>query len=126
MTEAFLDVVGVFGYSDEDGTEAAGFPAADKHDPGEIRARVEAVSALVDELVGQRAEERIGERVQVLIESVGEGSAEGRADHQGPEVDGLTRLEPKPDSVRVGDLVSAVVVSSAGADLVATVQGGER
>jgi len=46
--------------------------------------------------------------------------AEGRADHQGPEVDGTTRLvRDEHRDVAVGDLVTAVVVGSEGADLVA-------
>jgi tRNA A37 methylthiotransferase MiaB len=45
LTRAQLDVVGVFGYSDEDGTEAAGFDG--KVDPDEIADRVERLSALV-------------------------------------------------------------------------------
>ena len=63
-----MDVTGVFGYSDEDGTEAAGFD--DKHDDDEVRARVAHVSGLVEELTAQRAEERIGETVEVLVESL--------------------------------------------------------
>src|SRR5690606_25234030 len=90
LTEVRLDVVGVFGYSDEEGTEAAGFP--DKVDPDEVAERVERVQTLVEELVAQRAEDRIGEKVNVLVESVTDGLAEGRAAHQGPEVDGSTTV----------------------------------
>ena len=60
-------MIGVFGYSDEDGTEAATFDG--KLDEDEIRARVAHVTALVEELTAQRAEERIGETVEVLVES---------------------------------------------------------
>jgi tRNA A37 methylthiotransferase MiaB len=120
LVAARLDVTGVFGYSDEEGTEAAGLVG--KHDDDEIRARVEHVSDLVEQLTAQRAEERIGEEVVVLVESLGASDdgtvAEGRADHQGPEVDGTTRLLPGV-SHRVGDLVPAVVVAADGADLVA-------
>jgi len=116
LVAARLDVTGVFGYSDEDGTEAAGLP--DKLDDDEIRARVEHVTDLVEQLTSERAEDRIGEAVVVLVESVTDGVAEGRADHQGPEVDGTTRLESGEHST--GDLVAAVVVASEGADLVAT------
>jgi ribosomal protein S12 methylthiotransferase len=129
LVAARLDVTGVFGYSDEDGTEAAGLP--DKLDDDEIRARVEHVTDLVEQLTSERAEDRIGEGVVVLVESVSDGPdgrwAEGRADHQGPEVDGTTRLESGDHAV--GDLVSAVVVASEGADLVAApvrVDPGER
>ena len=80
---------GVFGYSDEDGTEAESF--ADKLDEDEIRARTEHVSSLVEELTAQRAAERIGEEVLVLVEDVTDGVV-GRAEQQGPEVDGTTTL----------------------------------
>src|SRR6478672_6954234 len=122
LVAARLDVTGVFGYSNEDGTEAAGLP--DKLDDDEIRGRVEHVTDLVEQLTSERAEERVGEDVVVLVESVGDGAdgwtAEGRADHQGPEVDGTTRLTAGDDRPAVGDLVAAVVVASEGADLVAT------
>ncbi len=118
LVEARMDVVGVFGYSDEDGTEAASYDG--KHDEDEIRARTEHVSRLVEELTAQRAEERIGERVEVLVETLEEdGTSEGRAAHQGPEVDGATTLTGLSPDARVGDLVSAVVTASHGVDLVA-------
>jgi len=122
LAAARLDATGVFGYSDEDGTEAE---RLDGHlDAAEVRARVEHVTALVDELVAQRAEERIGEDVAVLVESVEDGVIEGRAAHQGPEVDGSTVLEAGPGAgPATGDLVAAVVVGSQGADLVARVDG---
>jgi len=118
-----LDVVGVFGYSDEDGTEAAGYDG--KLDDDEIRDRTEHVTRLVEELTAQRAEERIGEHVDVLVESVDGGTAEGRAAHQGPEVDGTTTLVDLPAGVRVGDFVPALVTASDGVDLVASA-GGHR
>ena len=67
LSEARLDAIGVFGYSDEDGTEAEGFE--DKHDEDEIADRVAHVTALAEELTAQRAEERVGEQVVVLVES---------------------------------------------------------
>jgi len=123
LVAARLDVTGVFGYSDEDGTEAAGLP--DKVDDDEIRARVEHVTDLVEQLTSERAEDRVGEDVVVLVESVTDGPdglvAEGRADHQGPEVDGTTRLAgPAPHGLAIGDLVAAVAVGSDGADLIAS------
>jgi MiaB/RimO family radical SAM methylthiotransferase len=118
LVAARLDVTGVFGYSDEDGTEAA--TLGGKLDDDEIRARVEHVTDLVEQLTAERAEERIGERVRVLVESVDDDTVEGRADHQGPEVDGTTRLTGRgPGAFAVGDLVEAVVVGSEGADLLA-------
>jgi ribosomal protein S12 methylthiotransferase len=118
LEAARLDVVGVFGYSDEDGTEAEGLP--DKLPAQEVSARVAHLSSLVEELNAQRAEERVGEVVQILVEGVDEdepGTVVGRAAHQGPEVDGITML---PDvEAAVGDWITAVVTGTIGVDLVA-------
>jgi ribosomal protein S12 methylthiotransferase len=108
-----LDVVGVFGYSDEDGTEAASYDG--KLDEDEIRDRTQHVSRLVEELTSQRAADRIGEEVDVLVETVDDETVSGRAAHQGPEVDGLTHLLRR--GPQVGDMVRAVVVDSEGVDL---------
>jgi len=120
LTRAGLDAVGVFGYSDEDGTEAETYDG--KLDEDTIAARVDRVSRLAEDLTSERAAARIGETVEVLVESLaGDGTAEGRAAHQGPEVDGSTTLTAVPESVAVGDLVVAVVVESEGVDLIAEV-----
>jgi len=119
---ARLDVVGVFGYSDEDGTEAEQF--AGKLDPDVIAARVERVCTLANELIDQRAEDRIGEAVDVLVESVSDGEVTGRAGHQAPETDGAVRLTGAPAGLRRGQFVRAVVVANDGADLIADVVPG--
>jgi ribosomal protein S12 methylthiotransferase len=118
LGEARLDAIGVFGYSDEEGTDAADF---DDKVPAELIAeRVERISALADELVSQRAEDRIGTRVEVLVDEAGL-EAVGRAAHQGPDVDGVTRL--LDGAARRGEIVAAFVVESDGVDLVAKVGG---
>jgi ribosomal protein S12 methylthiotransferase len=115
LVAARMDVTGVFGYSDEDGTEAETYDG--KLGEDEIRARVEHVSDLVEELTSQRAIERIGEEVDVLVERIDGDETEGRGAHQGPEVDGSTYLVDS--TARVGDIVRAVVVDAEGADLYA-------
>jgi tRNA A37 methylthiotransferase MiaB len=118
LAAARLDAIGVFGYSDEEGTAAAGFEA--KLDPAVIAERVERVSELADELVAQRAEERIGEPVEVLVEQV-RGEVAGRAAHQGPDVDGITRLTGDVAGLSAGQMVAAVVTAADGADLTARI-----
>ena len=113
ITTAKLDAVGVFGYSDEDNTEALNL--SDKVDADVIAQRVETLSSLADEMVSLRAQARIGENVRVLIED--EELQEGRAAHQGPEVDGTTSFIGT--DFKVGQYVDAVVIDSMGADLVA-------
>ncbi|MDQ1683974.1 MAG: ribosomal protein methylthiotransferase, partial [Frankiaceae bacterium] len=55
---ARLDAVGVFGYSDEDGTEAAQMSGKVRRET--VVRRVSRLTDLVEELVAQRAEERLG------------------------------------------------------------------
>lgn len=137
LCAARLDAIGVFGYSDEDGTEAAGYEA--KNAPDVVAERLERVSRLAEELTAQRAEERLGETVRVLVESVendGDGADEageehdgargavlvGRAAHQAPETDGQVLLSGGPVRVRggwIGRMVDAKVVAAEGVDLVA-------
>jgi tRNA A37 methylthiotransferase MiaB len=113
ITNAQLDAVGIFGYSDEDNTEALAL--GEKIEAEVIAQRVESLSSLADEMVSQRAQMRIGQSVRVLIEDA--QLQEGRAAHQGPEVDGTTTFVGT--NYKTGEYVDAVVIESIGADLVA-------
>jgi ribosomal protein S12 methylthiotransferase len=127
VSSARLDAIGVFGYSDEDGTEAETYEG--KLDEDEIAERLEHLTTLAEDLTAQRAEERIGSEVVVLVETLdpdGDGSesgrAEGRAACQGPEVDGSTMLvglTGGASGVAVGDMIVARVVATEGVDLIA-------
>ena len=116
LSQAQLDAIGIFGYSDEDKTE--GKSLSNKVAPELITERVNELSTLVDELITQRAESRIGEKISVLIED--EAEQEGRAEHQGPDVDGSTFVKSR-NKYRVGEYVDAVVSDVAGVDLIAQV-----
>ncbi len=131
LESARLDVVGVFGYSDEDGTEAASLP--DQIETGRVARRVARLTDLVEQLTAARAEERVGQFVEVLVESVsapetgpefgGAGPSavvvEGRAAHQAPEIDGSCTVHvPAGTDLAVGDIVRARVVAGVGVDLV--------
>ena len=117
LSQARLDAIGIFGYSDEDGTEAASLGG--QLDPAEIARRADDLSDLAEELMAQRAADRCGETVEVLIEDkLGPGHYQGRAAHQAPEVDGVTTVRSQAP-LAVGDMVSAVVVESEGVDLIA-------
>jgi ribosomal protein S12 methylthiotransferase len=126
LGQARLDAIGVFGYSDEDGTEAASLPG--KLPGEEVSRRAGELADLADELMAQRAAERIGERVEVLVERrLAGGRCTGRAAHQAPEVDGSTGLSFAPGAApAVGALVLARVTGSDGADLTAEPGSGSR
>lgn len=136
VAEAELDVCGVFGYSDEDGTEAEGYEG--KLPQEVVDERVDILATVSDDAGAMRAAARVGETVRVLVEEVrraegGESEfsagvhVSGRAEHQGPEVDGVTSLEASADCLAatvpaVGDIVTAEVLGSEGADLVAVLR----
>ena len=118
LTAARLDAVGVFGYSDEEGTEGA---RLDGHLPQtEVDARVARITDLVEELTAQRAEERVGSTVQVLVtERQDDGSWAGHAEHQDPDADGTTTVTGVPLDAVPGQVVAARVTGTEGIDLVA-------
>jgi ribosomal protein S12 methylthiotransferase len=115
LADARLDAIGVFGYSDEDGTEAASLPGKLADD--EVAARVEELADLADALMAERAAARIGSATDVLIEEIlPDGGYLGRAEHQAPEVDGATEIS-SGEPLAVGDLVTAVITGNDGVDL---------
>nr|CEL16862.1 Ribosomal protein S12p Asp88 (E. coli) methylthiotransferase [Kibdelosporangium sp. MJ126-NF4] len=114
LVGARMDAVGVFGYSDEEGTEAAGFD--DKHDVDTVAERVSRISALVEQLTMQRAEDRVGDEVVVMVEQA-DDEVIGRAAHQAPEVDGECVIEGG-DGLAVGDFVRCRVEGAEGVDLI--------
>ena len=111
IIDAQLDVLGVFGYSDEEGTEGA---SLDGHLPeDEIEERRAMLADVAIEVCEARAADRIGEETFVLVE---EADGTGRALHQAPETDGIVTLsEPAP----VGSLVAATFTGVDGIDLTA-------
>ena len=120
LEQARLDAVGVFGYSDEDGTEAATMDG--KVAPATVGRRVARLTDLVEQLTAQRAEDRVGTEVEVLLEEVTGDLGEGRSAQQAPEVDGSCVVRGVAGS-RVGDLVRARVVATEGVDLVTELLG---
>ncbi|WP_069817530.1 30S ribosomal protein S12 methylthiotransferase RimO [Streptomyces sp. TP-A0874] len=130
LTGARLDAIGVFGYSDEEGTEALGLDG--KLEADAVAERLARITRLAEELTAQRAEERLGETVRVLVESVtaegdtidgAPGEVVGRAAHQAPETDGQTYLTDAR-GLLPGRIVEAKVVATEGVDLIAEPLGG--
>ncbi|MBP7971858.1 MAG: 30S ribosomal protein S12 methylthiotransferase RimO [Candidatus Nanopelagicales bacterium] len=117
LEKASLDAIGVFGYSNEDGTTAMKLP--DHHDQATVDQRVARISELVENLMDERAHERVGSVVSVLVERFdAQGQAVGRAEHQGPEDGDVTIVSPSRS--RIGEVIHARVSSAEGVDLFAT------
>lgn len=119
LEAARLDAIGVFDYSDEDGTEAAGLPH--KVLPATVRRRYDRLLALADELCAQRAEDRVGSAVEVLVDSV---TPEAAASSD-PRFDGVASGGPSggPSGGRDHDEPGAVVVEGRAAHQAPEVDG---
>lgn len=114
IIDAQLDVMGVFSYSDEEGTEGA---TLDGHvDADEIEQRRMLLADVALEVSEARAAERVGDQLRVLIETHEDGRSIGRAEHQGPETDGVVILD---GDYPVGTVVDAEAIDSEGIDLIA-------
>ena len=114
IIDANLDFLGVFGYSDEDGTEGEGLNA--HLDQAEVEARREMLTDVANLVCESRAAERVGERTVVLVEETDAGGASGRAPHQGPETDGVVEL-PGADA-RIGQFIEVEFIDATGIDMV--------
>jgi ribosomal protein S12 methylthiotransferase len=116
-----FDHVGVFTFSQEEGTSAHGLdddvPAALK------RKRQSGLMRLQRRIVARAQRSRIGSRVRILVDGP---SAEhelvlrGRLEGQAPDIDAQVYLtECDPSAVTPGDFLDANVVGSRGYDLIA-------
>ena len=127
VTESELDHVGVFTYSQEEGT-----PSAELEDlvpTKEAERRRRELLRIQRKVAKKKRKELLGQSIEVLVEGPSEESEfllKGRHAGQAPEIDGhvyLTLGESNPDvQLRPGDLITAKVTRGADYDLVAEVE----
>lgn len=92
VEEAEFEYVGVFSYSQEEGTKAASFD--DQVDDDEKLERYAKLRDVCDSISNVVIARRRGSKLEVLIEGVEEdGQLFGRAIIQAPEVDGITFID---------------------------------
>jgi ribosomal protein S12 methylthiotransferase len=113
LEEGRFDYVGVFPYSQEDGTVAAELPS--QVPVRTRRARAQRLRDISDEIGFEKAAGRVGQTLEVLVEGVDEddGVVFGRWRGQAPEIDGVVLL----DAGETGQIVQAHIVDSLGYDL---------
>ena len=116
VRESRFDRVGVFRYSDEEGTRAE--TLWNKVPVGVARARHRRLMELQRGLMRKGLEAQVGGRVRVLVESGSAGFSTGRLWSQAPEVDGMVLLK---GDARVGEMVDATVTGVRSPDLEAEV-----
>ena len=112
VREVRFDRLGVFRYSDEEGT--AGFELGDKVPKSIARKRHRELMALQRGILREKLAAQVGETVQVLVDSPGRDRAVGRIWSQAPEVDGTVLLR---GGARAGELRPARVTAARDADL---------
>jgi ribosomal protein S12 methylthiotransferase len=120
VREVRFDRVGVFRYSDEEGT--AGFDLPAKVPRAVARERQRRLTLLQQEILREKLERLVGRELEVLVEEAGARCARGRLAAQAPEIDGGVRLRGR---VRPGDFVRARITGVRGVDLEALALAGE-
>jgi ribosomal protein S12 methylthiotransferase len=118
LDAAGLDWAGLFPFSPEDGTPAAGM--ADVVDDVVMKERLDELSVLQDRLTQAARDALVGTRVEVLVDGREGGVPVGRTHREAPEIDGVVRFDDDHEgSLAAGTIVTAEVVSAVGPDLVA-------
>ena len=122
LKEAQLDRVGCFKYSPVDGATAN---ALENHVPEEVKEeRLARFMEVQAEISAQRLKRFIGKRMRVLIDDVDpeEGILIGRTAADAPEIDGIVRISPDPNSrhpipIAIGEFATVDIVGSDEHDL---------
>jgi ribosomal protein S12 methylthiotransferase len=120
VRDAAFDNVGVFTFSDEEGT--ASFELPDRVPPRTKEARRRRLLALQKRISAQKNRRRLGERVTVLVEGAHEDSdliLRGRTAGQAPEIDGQVLLTD--GTAPAGSFVTAEITEAHPYDLVARI-----
>ncbi len=123
VSEGWFDHLGVFVYSDEEGTTAYDLP--DKVPVEIAEARRDRLMALQQEISRARLAEMVGQTIPVMVDGV---SAEselllvGRAPWQAPEVDGVVYINQ--GEAAAGEVVPVTVSEGFEYDLVGQISSG--
>jgi ribosomal protein S12 methylthiotransferase len=116
LEQAQLDWVGLFAFSPEEGTYAAGLPG---HVPGALVAeRLRECSELQDAITARKRAELVGTRCRALVDAPGLA----RSHREAPEIDGVIRV---PRRLATGSWVQLDIVDAVGPDLVGLPANGK-
>jgi ribosomal protein S12 methylthiotransferase len=110
VAEAELDWCGVFPYSAEEGTHAAGLEGVVP--PALVAERRAELAELTESITTRRRAALVGTEVEVLVEEAGIA----RSFREAPEIDGVVEV---PEDLAVGEFHRVRIVDAAGPDLVA-------
>lgn len=125
VNEMEFDRLGVFAYSREEGTPAAGMP--DQVEEAVKNARRDELMELQQAIAFEKAGDMIGREVNVMIEGkvADEDTYVARTYRDAPNVDGFLFLNTAAN-LMTGDFVKALVTDSNEYDLIGEIAGGEE
>jgi ribosomal protein S12 methylthiotransferase len=109
VRQARFDRVGVFRYSDEEGTAAAAYP--DKVARAVARTRHRRLMAIQRAVMAEKLGALVGSEATVLVDEAGARIARGRLASQAPEIDGAVLLRGE---TKTGELVRARITGVRG------------
>jgi ribosomal protein S12 methylthiotransferase len=108
LSEAELDWVGLFPFSEEPGTYAATLP--DRVPADLVAERLAEAGELQDGITARRRQALVGTTTRVLVD----GPGMARSHREAPEIDGIIRVDP---TLAAGCWVDVVVTGAEGPDL---------
>ncbi len=112
VEEQQFDRLGVFTYSEEEGTSAADLP-----DDVPQRVKVERKSVIMElqnEISLAKNEALVGQKLKVLIDESGAGESIGRSEYDSPEIDNIVRVWGKHEG---GQFVNVRITAAADYEL---------
>ena len=121
VEECRFDRLGVFPYSEEEGTPAAAMPEQIAQEEKERRR--DEIMELQQDIAFEKCEDRIGCTVDVMIEGrvAGENAYVGRTYMDAPDVDGMIFVQTG-EELRTGDLVRVRVTGALEYDLIGEIE----
>ena len=115
IQEAKFDHLGVFAYSQEDGTPAA---RLEKQIPEEIKQeRFDYLANVQSGIAIKKRKKMIGRKMNVLVDEIDRPSSIARTEGQAPEVDDVVYIQD--EKIPTGEFVSVRIKSTCGFDFVA-------
>ena len=124
IKETGFDRLGVFPYSEEEGTPAALFE--DRIDPDTRKQRADELMATSEKIVFEKNKQMTGKTLNIMVEGYlrEDDCYVGRSYRDAPDIDGLVFFE-SDDEYMTGNMVRVKITKAKGYDLYGTTRKGE-
>lgn len=120
IKNAKIDRVGVFAYSEEDGTDALLINKTKINNRRKLLLREKLMKTAI-EVSEERLSRLIGKTIDVLVEKIEDDKIIGRSIYDAPEVDGYVEVYKNSDNmnnIKIGDIIKADIKHNTEYDLI--------